>query len=137
MTRRVKQIAMYAGVVGLLGAGTAFWVSVVSPLLLGPRYQATFDSIRADDGIDQQEAGAMASLYFWTYVGASGAPDEPKLIDGVWIAPLRIGVAGESSGGVLRIDPRSGAVSSSSGRTFGSYGSFRRSVAWRLSWRNP
>ena len=95
-------------------------------------YRSELARIHPADGFDEREVRAVGQIYLAKYVTGCGATMPPKKIDGVWVAQLRVGAAGTMSADVIRIDARTGAVSSSRGPAFSSYDSFRRRILWGI-----
>ena len=136
MTRRTK-LALWLGGFSIVVIGVAVRMTFVPHELratwaVRAKYAAMFDGIRIDDGIDVHEADALAAIYLWEYVSGCGAPSQPILENDTWVSPLRVGVGGTLSGEVVRIDARTGEISSSYGLHFANVASFRRQVLWGL-----
>jgi hypothetical protein len=91
---------------------------------LRDEYRARLAALKVNDGVDASEAEQIADLYMLEYVSGCGAPMPPQLRDGTWTSPLRLGVAGQLSDRVVKIDAKTGAVYSPGGPAFGSFPAF-------------
>jgi len=96
-------------------------------------YRNSFAAIHVEDGIDEHEAETLARVYLDEFISGCGAPMPPKASGGSWVSQLKLGVAGQLSAETIRVDARTGAISSSEGRPrFSSLAAFRREVLWGL-----
>jgi hypothetical protein len=119
------------GALAAVAAVDAVWRRYVFPEWLVPlreRFQSELSTVRPDDGIDAREAQQIAHLYMLEYTSGCGAPMEPRLHDGTWTFPLRLGVAGRLSDRVVRVDARTGAVASPGGLAFPSFHAFSQDL---------
>jgi hypothetical protein len=127
MRRGSKGIAGAVSALALVLTVGFAWRGLAVPSWLVPlrdEYRVKLEALKVDDGIDASEAQAIADLYMLEYVSGCGAPMVPQLRDGTWISRLRLGVAGKLSDRVVRVDPRTGAVSSPGGPTFATFRAF-------------
>jgi hypothetical protein len=122
------------GAVGALAAVAAVELVVrryAFPEWLVPlreQFQSELATVKANDGIDAREAARIAHLYMLEYISGCGAPTEPRLHDGSWTFPLRLGVAGQLSDRVVHVDARTGAVTSPGGPAFPSFQAFSQDL---------
>jgi|GEM_PF-2118562 len=78
------------------------------------------------DGIDAREARAIAEAYFQKYSSINcGAPDKAALHGRTWVFRLLFGVAAQRTWESIRIDAKTGAISSDIGPRFRNFASFR------------
>jgi hypothetical protein len=137
--QKLKRIAELT-VAGLLATGLACAAAVT---FLLPDYQAKIvqewnaelDTVNVDDGIDASEAGTIMSIYSGEFISGCGGPATPVLVDGTWVSQLYIGAAGQLSQQFVRVDARTGAVSSTLGPTFPRLFLLKTSIAWGFAWR--
>ena len=88
------------GALAAVAAVDAVWRRYAFPEWLVPlraRFQSELSTVRPDHGIDAREAEQIAHLYMLEYISGCGAPMEPRLHDGTWTFPLRLGFAGRLS----------------------------------------
>ena len=69
-------------------------------------------------GVTQDQAGAMAQIYFGRYIAGCGGADTPVDHGESWEVTPRMGIAGVKSGKPIIIDKHSGQVSYPGGPTF-------------------
>ena len=69
-------------------------------------------------GVTQDQARAMAQIYFERYIAGCGGADTPVDRGTSWEVTPKIGVAGAKSGKSIIIEKRSGHVSYPGGPTF-------------------
>ena len=78
------------------------------------------------DGVDAQEATAIAEAYFHEYsLIDCGSPGKAALHGRTWVFKLLFGVTAEPTGERIRIDAKTGAISSDIGPRFRDFASFR------------
>jgi len=96
------------------------------------RYVADMDSqlrtVNATNGIDADEAKAIAGVYLVKYLTGCGAPDEAILRDHIWVVSLRLGVAGAKSDRTIEVDSKRGGVWGLGGPRYGDFDSFHYGV---------
>jgi hypothetical protein len=120
-------VAALAAAVAFLLAVDFAWRCLALPEWLVPLrddYRTRLAAVKIADGVDVSEAEEIARLYMVEYVSGCGAPLTPELRDGTWTSALRLGVAGELSDRVVKIDAKTGAVSSAGGPEFASFSEF-------------
>ena len=80
------------------------------------QYVAEMDSrlrtVNATNGIDADEAKAIAGVYLVKYMTGCGAPDEAVLRDHTWVVSLRLGYAGTKSDSTIEVDEKRWSVGS-------------------------
>ncbi|GAB2809725.1 hypothetical protein [Dyella kyungheensis] len=76
------------------------------------------EGVNLKAGVTQDQAGAMAQIYFGRYIAGCGSAD--TLVDRgeSWQVTPRIGIAGAKSGEPIIIDKHTGRVSHPGGPTF-------------------
>lgn len=125
-SKKIAGLAATAALVAGAWIGHRLWITPQWSV-----YWSGFARVQPRDGFDGAEALQIASIYFSETFGDCGGPGSPALVNGRWVAPLKVEVTGAYHGDVT-VDARTGAVSSSKGPAFSSYGSFRRKVLWGL-----
>ena len=80
--------------------------------------------VDATNGIDVDEAKAIASLYFAQNISGCGGPDGAVLRGERWVVSLREGYAGRPSDRTIEVHAKTGGVSSVGGPRFASFDSF-------------
>lgn len=96
------------------------------------QYVAEMDSrlrtVSATDGIDADEAKAIAGVYLVKYLTGCGVPDEAVLRGHTWVVSLRLGYAGAKSDRTIEVDSKSGGVWGLGGPRYGDFASFHYGV---------
>ena len=90
-------------------------------------------AIDAHDGIDGAEAYSLMQIYFGAFLAGCGFPEQPTLSNGMWRAPIRVGVAGQPLPDLLTVGARSGEVHFPGCPRFASITSLRAGVLQSLA----
>jgi hypothetical protein len=104
---------------------------VASRILAFQEQREGLSGVDTTDGIQRSEADLIAAGYSHLLLGPSSlcsGTTTPNLVDGVWKAEIAFGVGGELTGQWISVDPMSGGVTSAGGRTYETFGSFRRAI---------
>jgi hypothetical protein len=80
------------------------------------------------NGIDADEATAIAGVYMAKYIIGCGAADQAALDGNTWVVPLRVGYEGRKSDRTIQVDARTGAVWGLGGPSYRDFQSFRYGV---------
>jgi len=105
------------------------WIVAVILLSLASRIGVVFAAQGADAwtvvegvnlkvGVTQDQASAMAQIYFGRYIAGCGGADTPVDRGESWEITPRMGIAGTKSGKQIIIEKHSGQVSFPGGPTF-------------------
>lgn len=86
------------------------------------------EGVDPSDGIDADEAKAIAEVFRGRYVSGCGAADEATLDGNTWTVSLRLGFVGKKSDRTIQVDARSGAVWGLGGPRYPDFRSFRYGV---------
>jgi hypothetical protein len=84
--------------------------------------------VDVSNGIDANEAKAIAGVYLIQYLTGCGAPDQARLEDHTWVVSLRLGVAGRKSERTIEVDARTGGVRGDGGPRYRDFASFHYTV---------
>lgn len=138
MTKPKKLTLFALCSLALLACALILQITFAIPDYLAPlrdRYETTLNDVDPNKPIDVTAAKKLAEVYFLEFISACGGPEEPKLVDGIWVIPYREGIAGRLSDDAIRINARSAEISSMAGPHYAGYRSFRWSVLLGFGWR--
>lgn len=99
------------------------------------KWNAELDTVNVGDGIDASEALTIMGIYSSEFIAGCGGPATPVLRDGAWISQMRIGPTGNLSQQFVRVDARTGGISSTEGPTFPRLFILKTSIALGFAWR--
>lgn len=88
-------------------------------------------AVDTSDGVSQEEAIAIAWVYFLSHLGMCGAPQEPVLRGDTWYSTLLVGVAGDPTPEKLEVDADDGGVRLSNTPSYEDLEALRREIAAR------
>ncbi len=87
------------------------------------------------DGIDVNEAGAIARAYFEHEYGDCGGPGEVTRKRGTWVFKVTFGLAGQELKETIDVDAKSGGVWAQRGHRYRDFASFRDAPDIDPRWR--